>query len=60
MAKYYGTTPSSLLDRPLGEWSFDWECYQADAREQERERARVERERGRPQRSRTPPDWPTE
>lgn len=59
MAHYYGTTPSQLLNQPLGEWSFDWECYQADAREQAKERRQAQQQR-RGTRSLTPPDWPTE
>ena len=44
MAKYYGKTPSELLNRPLGEWSLDWEIWQADLEQQELERAKAQAE----------------
>jgi len=56
MAKHYGTTPSRLLSSDLGDWSVDFECWQADMRDQQIERQKAERGRG--PRSAAPPDWP--
>lgn len=61
MAKHYGTTPSRLLERDLGAFSIDLECWQADVREQEREQKKaMSKQQGqRRGRSLAPPEWPT-
>lgn len=62
MAKHYGTTPSRLLERDVGSFSIDLECWQADLREQEREHQkalRKQRQQSGHGRSLSPPEWPT-